>query len=36
MKTETIQQIAKKLGKQERSLGKPGVIKKIVKKIISK
>jgi len=36
MKTETLKEIAKKLGKQERTLNKPGVIKTIVKKIVNK
>lgn len=33
MKTETIEQIAKKLGKQERTLEKPGLIVSLLKKL---
>ena len=34
MKIETIEQIAKKLGKQERTLEKPGAIVKLLKKLV--
>lgn len=36
MKIETIEQIAKKLGKQERTLEKPSIILNLLKAIIKK
>jgi hypothetical protein len=36
MKIETIGQIAKKLGKQERTLEKPGLIVTLLKKLLKK
>ncbi len=36
MKTESIENIAKKLGKNERSLGKPGILITLLLKLIGK